>query len=484
MVEGRGRPCAFAMAGSAIGGEVERLVVGVDRSVEILLVAADAGVGCVGVAALVAGGAVVGDLGVGALQGIVGVVVRHLGRIPVGRRGVAGIALLRKPQGLVIGIGRLLEGGEVAGVAVHGGPLEAGTVAIDAGYAGMGSGQRELGGVVVEDQLVAVGMAGQAGLTLVDVALHALVVLVRAGVGVAGEAGELPVVVGVGVAVGAGVPLALVLAAVDGEVKPVVVLEVGRHPAGVGGVAGPAIGAEGELHVVGLGGALEIVLVAGDAVAGRVRVVAVEVALGAVLDLVSLGQGEEAVVEAAGTPSEATGVMAFGAVLRVPRSLVVGVLGGPEILRVAVEAVVAQPVEAQLGFALVAVEAVCRGVGAQQGETVVLVQLGDIVHQPVGGIVAAGAVLPRGLLMHVGVAGYAFRIGLVEHQGLVAGLAVHGFVAPFQTEEGLPMVEDHVLAHALPPVGHVAIPAVDLHGGTVRRLSERRGHSEKEDRYL
>ena len=63
--------------------------------------------------------------------------------------------------------------------------------------------------------------------------------------------------------------------------------------------------------------------------------------------------------------------------------------------------------------------------GSQQRETIFLMQLGDIVHQPVFGSVAAGAVQTNGGAVHIRMAGNTLGARLRKNQRLVAVPAIH-----------------------------------------------------------
>lgn len=86
------------------------------------------------------------------------------------------------------------------------------------------------------------------------------------------------------------------------------------------------------------------------------------------------------------------------------------------VFEVAVEALVANAVEAQVSFGSVAVPAISYGVVAEQGKTIVHVKLCDVVHQPMLGAVAAGTVVAQSHLVQVSVAGDAIRHSFPEYQ--------------------------------------------------------------------
>ena len=93
------------MALGAVGVQVIGLVVGVGRGVVVILVAADAGVGRVVVVPVVAVGTLVGDGGVGSVEGVVVVVYVETGRAPSRIGGVAVVAIGRQIELRVAWVG-------------------------------------------------------------------------------------------------------------------------------------------------------------------------------------------------------------------------------------------------------------------------------------------------------------------------------------------------------------------------------------------
>jgi len=167
----------------------------------------------------------------------------------------------------------------------------------------------------------------------------------------------------------------------------------------------------------------------------------------------TLGKGKEVVVDILGRPVEPEDVVALAAILGETRFLVVGVGGRLVIVPVAIDAIVPDAVEAKRGFRDMAFEATHGAVCADEGESVFVVQLADVVDQPVVGIVAPGAIRPHGLLVHVRVAGDAVLAGFGENQGLVAAPAIHRQVPARERVIGLGVVEAFYLALQNPTGG-------------------------------
>ena len=105
---------------------------------------------------------------------------------------------------------------------------------------------------------------------------------------------------------------------------------------------------------------------------------------------------------------------------------------GGIIVEGAIDAIIPDSVKAECSFRGMTFKTTRRAVGAHQGESIFVVQLADIVYQPVFGVVASGAISPHGLLVHVGMAGNAFRTGFGEYEALVAASAIDRDMLPKQ----------------------------------------------------
>lgn len=105
-----------------------------------------------------------------------------------------------------------------------------------------------------------------------------------------------------------------------------------------------------------------------------------------------------------------------------------------EIFQVAIHASIPDALELQRRSRGMALFAAGCFVYARQREAVLLVQFGDVVHHPMVGRVAAGAVRPDGLLVDILVASVAVRFGLRKNQRLMAGPAVGFGVLAFERE--------------------------------------------------
>lgn len=95
-----------------------------------------------------------------------------------------------------------------------------------------------------------------------------------------------------------------------------------------------------------------------------------------------------------------------------------------EILQVTTGAVVSDPVELKRGCRCVAFFTTHALVYACERESILEMQFGDVVDDPVFGSMAAGAVVAHCLLVHIGMAGNTFGAGTGENQAGMAGAAV------------------------------------------------------------
>ena len=108
----------------------------------------------------------------------------------------------------------------------------------------------------------------------------------------------------------------------------------------------------------------------------------------------------------------------------------------------AVDTVVTDAVEPEGRFGNMAFKAGSCCVHAEQWETVVLMELGDVVHEPVLSRVAAGAVVSDGHLVYIGVAGDTGGLSLRKYQALVAFSAISRCVLSGELKIRLVVVEE------------------------------------------
>lgn len=208
-------------------------------------------------------------------------------------------------------------------------------------------------------------------------------VRIRLAVRMAVDTGESRVIRRIDMAGGAGRPHSGVRAGVNREPG---VIESGPRPRSCV-VAQRAVGGEGCCHVVGIGGALVILLVAGIAGCRRSYELIINVATGAGHGGVRAGQGEagQVVVKAGRHPRR--GGMAHLALLREAGGRVIGIVGVLEILQVARNAQRAEVGELPADVAGLALQC---GMRAGEGETAQRVV--ELRIRPGDGAVANGAV--------------------------------------------------------------------------------------------
>ena len=193
-------------------------------------------------------------------------------------------------------------------------------------------------------------------------------------------------------------------------------------------------------------------------------------ATGAIFDFMSPGKREESVVDIIGRPIEAIHPVALLTIDRKGGVIVVGVGGGVEIIQVAIDAVIADPVKLQGRFRYVAIIATQHCMRPQQGKTILLMQFGDIVHQPVLGRMAPGAVRTNSGAVHVRMAGNTFGARLGKNQGLVTIPAVHPGMPPRQRKSSGIVIKGKSVRIYFPAERGMAVGTIALKAGAVRGL--------------
>lgn len=161
----------------------------------------------------------------------------------------------------------------------------------------------------------------------------------------------------------------------------------------------------------------------------------------------------------------------------------------------AIDTIISNPVKLQFRCRFMAVGTSGVSVGAHQRKTIVLVQLSNIVHQPILRIMASCAVCSDSLIVHIGMAGNTVLARFRKDQGFMARSAVHPGVLTGKGKIGcivvkfrsipsdLPtrhlryfrlrrFVEFPGIKRNFPSVRRMAGSAVDLEISTVRRLGK------------
>ena len=209
-----------------------------------------------------------------AIQRIKIIVRRESRRRPTRLRRVATFAVNRQAQSRVIRIRRRVVVASVAGGANGRRVLVPVRMAAEAIHPQVRPRQRKIRRIVVESiARLARRVAGKASRIVERIATHASVLVVRFRVGVTSRAGEFGVVRGIRMAFRASIPNALVRPRINRKILPVVV-ESGRRPGGFT-MTSKAVGGKLERHVVRVGRRVEIVGVAAETGARRIRVIPV-----------------------------------------------------------------------------------------------------------------------------------------------------------------------------------------------------------------
>ena len=246
-----------------------------------------------------------------------------------------------------------------------------------------------------------------------------------------------------------------------------VMVEGGRPPRS-GGVAACAVRREPSGLVVRVGSAVVLRHMTTGALRRCVREIARCVAACAILDLVATGQWEEVVVGELRAPTRTHRVVAFDAIGGEAGTRMVREPGSVEFVDVAVDTIVPDASERQRIVSHMAIHTAEVAVRADEREAVLLVQLGDIIHQPGPWGVASRAVVAHGHRVNIGVARDAVRWGgRVEHHRTMAGAAIHLGMDAYQREPRTVVIKAERIAHHDPAIRNMAGRAVDLEGRTV-----------------
>jgi len=112
-----------------------------------------------------------------------------------------------------------------------------------------------------------------------------------------------------------------------------------------------------------------------------------------------------------------------------------------EIFQVTAGAIISNALKCERRRRLVALCTIQGFVYAGQRETIVLVQVGDIVYDPVVGSMATCAIRTHRLLVHISVAGNTVRIGFRKNKGGVTSPAIHIFMLAFELKICFAVVE-------------------------------------------
>ena len=154
--------------------------------------------------------------------------------------------------------------------------------------------------------------------------------------------------------------------------------------------------------------------------------------------------------------------MAFAAVGGKTAERMIRLGGGSKIGLVAIDAFHTQGFKLQQRCRRMALVAIGCIVGTQKRETAKLVHFGDVRYNPRFRGMAAGAVKPDGLVVHVGMTGHAFGLSPGEYQGGVAKLAAHILVQAFEGKCGRVVVKGIGSGNQFPAFSRVAVVAGDV----------------------
>lgn len=314
VVKSSGCPGRFTVTAGTIRWKMRRSVIGVGRLIVIICMTTRAGVRCIVVIPVVAGGAIVCNGSMCAVQLVIIVVNCKCRGFPPGG-GVASRTIRRDRERSVVRVGALIVIRRVASRTIGRSTGITVGVAVEAIGRLVLPCQREIGVVVVENIVfISCRMAGKACRAVVGISVHATVFVVRFRVFVAGGAGKFGVIRRIGMTIEALIPFAFVFTAVYREIRSVVLGVLGRHPVNVGGMAFYAILREVGCRMAGIYSRFVIRFVAGDTFGRQAGISSAGMALGAVGNIVALCQREKIVFYKTGSPVELAEIMAIGTI--------------------------------------------------------------------------------------------------------------------------------------------------------------------------
>lgn len=172
--------------------------------------------------------------------------------------------------------------------------------------------------------------------------------------------------------------------------------------------------------MVRIGGAVVLRHVATGTLRGCVSEVARGMASCAVLDLVTTRKREEVVACELCAPIRAHRIMAFDTIRGETGTHVVRGCRGVVFVHVAVDTIVPHTCEGQRIVGRVTIHTARVAMCTDERETILLVQFGDIIHQPGPRCVTTGAVIANGHGMNIRMAGNAIRrYRCIEYHGSV-----------------------------------------------------------------
>ena len=185
-------------------------MIGVGGLVIIRCMTAGTSVGRIVVVAVVAGGAIIGNRGMRAVQRIIVVVYGKSGGLP-GIGGVTARAIRRYSQCGVARVGALVVIRRMTTRTVGGRSGVSGSMAVEAGGRQVRAGQREMRFIMVKGIVFTPRrMTGKAGRTAVRIAIYTIVMIVCFRIRMTGDAGKFRIIRGIGVAIGTLIPLPFV----------------------------------------------------------------------------------------------------------------------------------------------------------------------------------------------------------------------------------------------------------------------------------
>lgn len=180
------------------------------------------------------------------------------------------------------------------------------------------------------------------------------------------------------------------------------------------GVTISTIRRDGSGRMVGIGSAIVIIHMARVTFGRCISIVSGQMASFAVINVMPLHQWKKIMQDICVPPSSKR-IMAFYAVGTISGDNMVRIFCTGIIIVMTTEAIVTQPVEPQVCFRFMAVDAIQVAVIAHQRKPVLFVNFRNVAHQPVIRSVAAGASIAHRRAMHISMTGQTLGRSLIKN---------------------------------------------------------------------
>jgi hypothetical protein len=260
------------------------------------------------------------------------------------------------------------------------------------------------------------------------------------------------------------------------------VIKRSRCPTRFGGMTLVTRGRVLRSNVIGIGGMVVFVQVTGNTFSGQAGIDSIGMAEIAIVKGMSIGEWKEWMVKTRSAPVETGHWVTFLTIGGHAWLYMVGFCGGIIIFLVTIKTFYSLGFETKQGSRLVTLRAFCRDMWPDKRKPALPVQGCNVLNDPWFGGMATGAIRPRCIFMHIGMAVNAFGFCLGKYKGRVAGSAVRFSVTPYQGHGRGVVIKRVDCFIQLPAAGAVAYIAAYLKLVSVRGISVKWNQQESKDR--